>query len=260
MKLFFNSYKIPFVVTFIFVIMGIIYAFKCSPVYEVTSVSTISRKTIENPDYPLPEVRNRWVWLRDGLTLKNNLMAEQLIWRIVINNKILSKEFSLKVEFEKLSSEDHAKINDIKKNFNVDYSGPDDNIYTIKVKHQLKDIALEINKSLIVELSNLVLHKMALTYKEIILQLKQKKITAKNTSHINYITNLVHKLEASQIVERTLSKQRFKLIQSPQNSIKKVWPKIPFLILAFTILGLTTGFIFKFIFDFKSKSKIQLNL
>lgn len=241
MTSFFKFYKIPLINALIFLFFGYIYSIYTPHIYQATSIASLSRKSIENPEYGLPELRNRWVWMRDGLNYKNILEADSTAQAILEQtNKLRSLgKANLKT----------ITLKDLKSGINIDFSGPDDNLYTIKTKFKNPKTTLYINNALLNKLQIIIQNQQLENYQNVIDSLSEKSESAIDQKEKEYINNIIYKLKVTKVTVKTLSNKLFQIIQSPTNSIIKAWPKVPFIIISFTIMGLTLGFIYCILFQ-----------
>lgn len=74
-------------------LMGMLYCLAATPIYQVSGSATIVRSSLPPLVNLTPETRNRWVWVRDGLSMKEVLKQDKSFFDFVKNSEELKKRF-----------------------------------------------------------------------------------------------------------------------------------------------------------------------
>lgn len=243
MKTIKKYYLLPIICISISIIIASIYISISASIYKATSKVVIKRSKLEAPTISTPEIRNRWVWLRDGLDLKANLDSEQMLLTLFVNEKSLNIDFPS--TFENFSKKHITQFRKFKNNIQIDYSGPDDNIFRISTSFHNKKGALLLNKKLITTFKKLYLAEGKEAQKDLISSLENQDL-----SKSSHLIEAKEKLKLSFLASSITRSKSFQILVHPNSNITKIWPKPKFLILFSIIVGLFFGIILH-IFVFK---------
>lgn len=218
------EFKLSLIGVFLGALVSVFYSLQVAPVYQSVSEVLILRTKIETPFKVQEESRNRWIWLRDGLSLQQNILDESL-----------AKEIQAQLDREK---EQLFDLEALRKKVEVSYTGADEFLFKIKVSDTDKEAALKINELVFQRLKELYLDQpqqvfessLAAYTKEYPLSLRDKSFEA-----------TVAQLKALHAWEQAQREASFQVLLNPMISQNPIWPKKSALMVVGVLLGLFLG-------------------
>ncbi len=195
--------------------------------YESTSIIMLKRAQMERSGHSTEESRNRWVWVRDGLELKNELVSEGVLRKVleIVATKSPTKQIATDAPH-------------LRKQIEVHYSGGDDNLFTIRVQHSdpalvqaMADAYLEIFPNLAIERRRLALESS--------LSAMEKSLTDSTLSadQLSRKVEIIETIKGDITLAKAERDQRIVVIQSATPAVR-IWPQPIFILVAFACLGL----------------------
>jgi uncharacterized protein involved in exopolysaccharide biosynthesis len=194
--------------------------------YESTGIIMLKRAQMERSGHSTEDSRNRWVWVRDGLELKNELLSEEVLKRVAA----LAEKKSLPIQ----SPIDIAKL---RKQVEVHYSGGDDNLFTIRLRHLVPATAKEIVEAYLEVFPTLAIERR-LTALESSLESMEKSLLDKHLSPDQHSrkVEIIETIKSDVTFAKAERDQRIVIIQSASAPVI-VWPKPIFIFVAFGCFG-----------------------
>ena len=81
---------------------GIFYVKTTAKIYRVNSKVVLLRSMIPPADMVTPEPNNRWVWVRDGLALKESILSDSFLLKLRQDKELSARELSESEFFKNL--------------------------------------------------------------------------------------------------------------------------------------------------------------
>lgn len=209
---------IPFLIILpITIISSLLYFYQAEPIYRSTSEILINRDRIDGYNQNYPEIRNRWVWLRDGLAVKNKLLS------------IDKSDLFL-----------HKKID-------ISFTGADDYRYIISVQDSTISKAEATNKLLIKKLHHLINVEPIQNLDRLIHSLSNKIETLRKKDKLdedfsNGIKKSIQNMAIKKIILNSNKKDRIKILQNPESETLKIWPKLSHLLALAILISILLSF------------------
>ncbi|HAZ13619.1 MAG: hypothetical protein A2X86_13885 [Bdellovibrionales bacterium GWA2_49_15] len=246
------------------VICSVVYCLVAQPLFEVTGSIGIMRPTLPPVSNFMPETQNRWVWIRDGLAMKNMLLQDSLLQQIIAQSEILRQRLhSYSLKLPKMAQEDTMSnyIAFLKKSIKVQYTGGDANIFIFTVT--------DSNPALAKEVVNILMDRLKALYDEVMFKrndaslnalhlktvaLKQDLGNNRNGAMNSFLKGRISaaydaeaKLYVESVLQTIQSQTLLKVINTPYIPAHPIWPRWDLLILFSTVTGLLVGVFFYYI-------------
>ena len=194
--------------------------------FESTSIIMLKRAQMERSGHSTQDTGNRWVWVRDGLELKNELVSEVVLKKVIAI--IVTKN---------QSSQSALEVSQLRKQVEVHYSGGDDNLFTIRVQQNDPELAkamaeayLEIFPSLAIERRMQALESSLATMER---SLSEKGLSAEQQSRK---IDIIETIKSDITLAKSERDQRIVIIQSASPAVR-IWPQPLFILVAFGCFG-----------------------
>lgn len=231
----YSTQKIVLSSLVIFTLIGSVYSLNAPKIYSSKSHVAIFRLKIENPDNSSDESRNRWIWIRDGLSLKSALVTDSIIETIAQSDETL-KEMASSFDNKQLFNEH------IKKFINVQFTGADENNFIIEVKAPTSKLALDLNTLLFDRIKYLATKADQKKFNELVTVIKKKQhqLIKDQAGHAFY-DDKIRKLTFNHILEQKQKEEAFQVISKPTINDQPIWPRHKLLIGIFALIGLAFG-------------------
>jgi len=245
-----------------FVFIGVTYCFFARPLYEVSGTVTIIRPSLPPIAADTPEPRNRWVWIRDGLSFKEILLQDNIFSDFIDESETLQKRYKkFALKYSMLKSDD-LKVNfihHVKKEINLMYTGGDSNTFIFTVRDSNPIFAKELVNMLISNLQKMFEDMLYARNEEYlqVLERKMKSLELQNNnagsdglsatlvSHqLASLEDAYGKLSVENILQNVQSKKLVKIISHPNIPLFAVWPRWDLVLLFSTTLGVFSGSLF----------------
>ena len=256
-------WPIPFFVM-LGILCGVLYGFEASPVYEISGSIGIMRPTLPPVSNFMPETQNRWVWIRDGLSMKDMLLQDSLLSDLIQTSNVLKQRLEVFSSiYPKMDREDILSnyINELKKAIKIQYTGGDANIFIFTVTDRDPELAKGIVTLLMAHLKNLYEETMFarndISLNELYLKTNELKneIAYKHAESGNALLEgklraayeAGAKLYVENILQNVQSKTLFKVIDKPYIPTHPIWPRWDLLIFFAGLCGLLLGVVFYYI-------------
>lgn len=212
-----NIYRKIMLSTFtVFIVAAGLYDYLTIPVYEATGSIMVKRAQPERSGTSTEESRNRWVWVRDGLELRNHLQSETVLNAVV--KTILDKPDSTSV----------LNGQNLSEKLQIHYAGGDENVFTFKIKDRDRIQAqtvitqlMEVFPSLAIDTKTAALRK---SLKEIdsLIKLTDKK----DQVYVRKIA-IAKEIRTDLLFAEAERSSRVVVIRHPV--VEKVWPRKDFI-------------------------------
>lgn len=172
------------------------------------------------------ESRNRWIWLRDGLSLQQNILDESL-----------AKEIQAQLASEK---EQVFDLEALRKKVEISYTGADEFLFKIKVSDINKEAALKMNELVFQRLKELYLNQPQQVFESSLAAYTQEYPLSLRDKSFEVTVAQLKALHAWEQAQRETS---FQVLLNPMISQNPIWPKKSALIVVGVLLGLFLGLI-----------------
>ncbi len=256
-------WTIPFFVI-VGALCGLAYCAYTIPLYEISGSVGLLRPTLPPVSNYMPETQNRWVWIRDGLAMKNMLLQDSVLYDVIQSSEVLKERLELfSIEFPALQKDDLTSnfINKLKKSIKIQYTGGDANIFIFTVKDANPGLAKEIVSQLMSQLKSLYeeamfkrnslsldeLHVKTLALKQEIGMKSKNDTDSYLQSRLNAAYDAEAKLYVENILQNIQSKALLKTINDPYIPTHPIWPRWDLLIFFSTLTGLLIGVTFYYL-------------
>ncbi|UOF01844.1 hypothetical protein [Bdellovibrio reynosensis] len=246
MKQFFVKHKTTVLTTLAFVLVALIYSLVTPKVYQSSSRAVVFRMKLESPDGATEESRNRWIWVRDGLSISSALVSDEMLKKFLEENEPAKAAVQ---GFKSLGSQ----MNFLRRMVKIQYTGGDENNYIIEVKSSNQELALDLNKYVFNNLRFLVIEKDQKDY-EALLAKVQAEASGNNAGEKAYFQDKLVKLKFEHLVNQAQKENLFQTISEPAVSDRPVWPKPLALVVVALLAGVVFGYLLEFLlFYFKNQ-------
>ncbi len=187
--------------------------------YESTSIIMLKRAQMERSGHSTEESRNRWVWVRDGLELKNELVSESVLKKVleIVAAKTPTKGLTTDAPH-------------LRKQIEVHYSGGDDNLFTIRVQHADPALVQVIADAYLEVFPNLAIERRMLA-------LESLSDSSLSAEQISRKVDIIETIKSDITLAKAERDQRIVVIQSATPAVR-IWPKPIFILVAFACFGL----------------------
>ena len=194
--------------------------------YESTSIIMLKRAQMERAGHSTEDTRNRWVWVRDGLELKNELVSEGVLKKVLEIVATKSPEVQVATD-----------VTHLRKQVEVHYSGGDDNLFTIRVQQSNAAVAQAMAGAYLEVFPGLAIERRMLALESSLLSL-EKDLSSKELSadQISRKVEIIETIKSDITLAKAERDQRIVVIQSA-SSAARIWPQPLFIIVAFGCFG-----------------------
>lgn len=235
--------------TIAFFVLGLLYCVFAPKVYSSKSHVALFRLKIEVPDSSLEDSHNRWIWIRDGLSLKSALFTEAILNSLSNKSELIKKEIS-RFPNKRLA---YDYFNGL---INIQFTGADENNYLVEVKAKNPQIAYELNRAVFDRLKFLAVNADQNRFDDLIKKLRSKQTELKKDREAyTYYDDKIKKLSFANIVEQKQKEMAFEVISSPTLNEVPIWPRMNIILLAAAFFGLVFGLAIDFVL-----TNLNLNL
>lgn len=247
----------PFMWTIVFAILGaligIVSSFTIDPIYQGRAQALMVRIKIEPSSKTIEESRNRWIWIRDGLGIKANLLADETFDNFVKSYSTSIDFKSIKLPTSTLSRdmvpESQLLREELRKMVKVDFTGADDFRFLITVKSVSPQITLRLTEFLFERLELLLVQNYQVQFIE---ALKSYADVIEPFLKNQSLKDQVIKMRAEHAFEQAQRKNSFQILNKPTISPNPIWPRKKII----TLFGLFVGCMVGLAIDYiKLKSK-----
>lgn len=226
---FIKNFKFTLLGLFLGGISSLIIASKITPVFQSQSEVLILRSKGETPYKVHEETRNRWIWLRDGLSLQQNILDEKLAEEVFLKTR---KNIS-----------NGTALLELREKVLITYTGADEFLFKIQVRDPQKKIALEMNQLVFKRLEELFLRAPVEVFEKSLASFTEAYPTTLRDASFQAKVAELSALHAWEQAQREAS---FQVLLSPSILDEAVWPKKP----AILVMGLILGFLLGLVLDY----------
>jgi len=198
--------------------------------YESVSIIMLKRAQMERAGHSTEDSRNRWVWVRDGLELKNELISEDVLKNIL---EIVAEKSTSNLKLPETSH--------LRKTVEIHYSGGDDNLFTIRVQHTDPEFTRSVANAYLEVFPNLAIERR-MTALENSLQTMEKELLSKdlNQDQLSRKIEIIETIKSDITLAKAERDQRIVVIQNATPSVR-IWPRPLFILVAFGCFGVFIG-------------------
>lgn len=219
-----KKFKFSFAGIIFALLVSFVYIGNTTAIFESKSEVLILRTKLETPFKVQEESRNRWIWLRDGLSLQQNILDESLALKI-----------QDQVEPQKGQAFDLAAL---RKKVEVSYTGADEFLFKIKVADANKEAALKINQLVFDRLKELYLDQPQQIFEDSLAAYTEEY--PQNMRDKSFEATIAQ-LKALHAWEQSQRQASFQVLLNPMISQEPIWPKKSALMVVGFLLGLLLG-------------------
>ncbi len=229
------------------IVVGLVYSLTTKPVYQAQTHALMMRLKLEPGAKSVEESKNRWIWVRDGLAVKESLLSDEALddfiqqgnWQQSLE-KINSKQSSLP---ENLVSKEQLVREELRRIVRIDFTGADDYRYLISVKTSSAEMALALTKYLLNRLEYLL---VSVYHHHFIDSVKSYgAIVEPHIKNQSFVDELI-KMRAEHAFEQAQRRKSFLIIKKPELLPNPIWPQKKLIL----VLGLLVGVFFGLAIDF----------
>lgn len=236
-----SSRKIIISSTAFFFALGLLYCAFAPKIYSSKSHVALFRLKIEVPDSSLEDSHNRWIWIRDGLSLKSALFTETILSTVAAKDELVRKEIA-KFPNKRLAYEYFNGL------INIQFTGADENNYLVEVKAKDPHIAYELNRAVFDRLKYLAVIADQNRFDDLITKLRSKqKELRKDRETFVYYNDKIKKLTFANLIEQKQKEMAFEVISSPSINEVPIWPRMNIILLATVFFGFIFGLAIDFV-------------
>ncbi len=239
----------------VFALAALTYGLVTPKQFEVSASILVRRTAIEPIEGAGEAGKNRWVWVRDGLALKEELSSDATLMEIVRDVPDLSaRKDSFKATGTAASTAETAAdqevlfLETLRKEIKVLFNGADESVYEITVRDANPKVARQVVEALTLQLKRLVIDEAAAARHEGIAALAQQVVASEDAPGSKFVaaTGASHAkdrlddyrvfLTARDQLAKTEDDSRIRLLRHPVKA-ELAWPKIPFLVVLGALFG-----------------------
>lgn len=223
------------------ILLSTIYNTIAPDIFLSKSHVVIFRPRIENPDVGSDESRNRWIWIRDGLSMKSALVTDTMLKNIIISNPYVAN-------LTKSHPNEQFTLNYLKSLINIQFTGADENNFIVDVKAPNALLAYELNSLIFERMRYLAIDAEQLNFNAILneLQKKQIELKADPDSYIFY-RDKIKKMVFNHLIEQKQRESSFEILTRPSLNKNPIIPNKKFIIIFSTFIGIVLGLFCEFI-------------
>lgn len=218
-------------------LLSLIYSLTAIPQFQAQAQVTIRRATVEMPNLSNDSTKNRWIWIKDGLTTKRLLLADEFFARLARDTPHLAPG-----QHPAAAPENLRKL--LSPYIHIDYTGGDSDTYLLQVTAPQAQLAQDLAQALVAQLKRVAISQPLATQQKVIAALTQSRDNlTKQIIRINYrrqaklpptddlsaewrdTNNLLRQLNLYYQVAAAEADARFVVVVAPQLPSQAVWPQ-----------------------------------
>jgi uncharacterized protein involved in exopolysaccharide biosynthesis len=220
--------------------------------YDVTADVLLRRSQVEPIEGAGEAAKNRWVWVRDGLALKEELTSDETLAAVLKDVPELAARQAAFAEKAKLGDLDAADqevlyLESLRRQINVVFNGADESVFSLTLRDRDPRLARQVVKALIGQLKRLAVDEAAAARREAVQALGQKALAGDVGLGSKFVATVAGRgkdrlddyrifLAARDELYKTEDDSRVRVLRHPVKA-ELAWPKVPFLMIAGAILG-----------------------
>jgi len=233
-------------------VISAVYCFQAKPVYETVASVVIYRNRVENPNSVSEEAKNRWVWVRDGLTITEGLLPDDYLEEVVSKLPELQKRYDryktrllTRHTLETPDDEMPVFLQRIRQQIKIDYTGGDSNTFVFTVKDRSQPVARYLAESIIARLKAVWIDELRNAYTEALalIATDAAKAGPESSSMVSrsYLRNTYNGLLVQSRLNQATAEKNFQIVRRPSYPVAPIWPKPMLILLVGTVSGLVLG-------------------
>lgn len=236
-----KTFGLPLVFCCLF---GIVYIALATKHYTSTSSAVIFRPKVESPHAVDETSKNRWVWLKDGLTLQQSVKSDANLLDAI------DQIPGLQDAFRKYSakSKDRPNVDQkiefakkLSKGIKLEYTGADSSTYIVHVTHKDPEIAYRLNKFLLNVLKTRVTTEVKKHYERVLESIRTQYVVSEDEERTAHLKEAYNKILVSQAVSQSEAELNYQALSLPLVPIEPSSPKIIVILLTSILSGLALG-------------------
>lgn len=230
-------------------VAGLAYALAAKPVFESVASVVLYRDRVENPNSVSEDAKNRWVWVRDGLTLTEGLLSDDFFESVVKKSPPLQARFDAfrnsLVQRHGLPASEEAMLqfaHGLRKSLRIDYTGGDSNTFVFKARDASPAVARELAQAMVDRLRELWVterHDMAAAALAAIA--KDVPPGEAGLESRSYLRNTYNGLLVSARLADVLAARNFQVVRRPSLPLDPLWPRRSLIVALGALVGLLAG-------------------
>ncbi len=246
------------VLTLVGAAAGIAYHFTTKQVYETVASVVLYRDRIETPGASSEETKNRWVWVRDGLTLTESLLSDDALEAMVSQRPELQKRYDdyktrqlKRHQLERPDDEMPVFLHRIRNEIKIDYTGGDSNTFIFTVKDRSPQIAQYLAQSIVERLKHVWIDQLHENYTDALAAIAAEagKAGPENSSLVsrNYLRTTYNGLLVESRLSQVMAEKNFQIVRKPSFPVAPIWPNLTLVTLLGAAIGLLIGLFVTFL-------------
>lgn len=235
-----------------FALAALGYARMTPSTFEVTAEVLVRRTQVEPMEGASEAAKNRWVWIRDGLALKEELTSDDVLAETLKGVPALQARRDAFVTRAKLADlpsgdQDVLFFEEFRKQITVVFNGGDESVYGLTIRDKDAKLARETVTALIAQLKRLAVDEAAAARRDAVDALERKALAGDTELGSKFVSATTSRgkerlddyrvlLAARDELYKTEDQNRVKVLRHPVKA-EVAWPKAPLLM----ILGALAG-------------------
>ena len=232
------------------------YSLLTKPVYEAVTSVVLYRDRIENPNSVSEEGKNRWDWVRDGLTLTEGLLSDDALMAMVRVQPLLETRYeAFKAKLVKRHHLESAPENQdmalpmflqkLRNHIRIEYTGGDSNTFTFHVKDESAEVAKSLSQAMIERLKQVWVTSLRQSYSEVLAALGEEEgkagIESTSLKSRAYLRNSYNSILVASKLNEVMAERNFQVIKRPSLPVAPIWPRLCLLLVVGAVGGILAG-------------------
>lgn len=236
----------------VFALAALGYAKMTPNVYEVSAAVLVRRTQVEPMEGASEASKNRWVWIRDGLALKEELTSDDVLSGALKDVPALQARrdaYAAKAKINDLppGDQDVLFFEELRKQITVTFNGGDESVYGLTFRDKDAKVARETVTALIAQLKRLAVDEAAAARRDAVDALERKALAGDAEPGSKFVTATTSRgkerlddyrvlLAARDELYKTEDQSRVKILRHPVKA-GVAWPKVPVLMILGALVG-----------------------
>lgn len=220
-------------------LVGLAAAYVIPPSFEAKGSVVVLRKSVEISESTQEDDKNRWVWVRDGLALAQQLMSDDFLLPYLNSRPAMKSRLYSKVP-ESVGL--HLLGARLRKYVKVDFTGGDEYSFVISVRDRDANEALALALALMERINQLASKDVSRRYEAALDQMEQKFAKEKSQND-GIIKNRLQELKVNTWLTQAQENDRVKVLLQPYLPQRPCWPLSKIWFLAGLLLGSVVGYV-----------------
>jgi hypothetical protein len=212
--------------TSIALIIGFIVIATAPKIYQSQARVAITRLALEHPEKVNEESRNRWVWVRDGLSMQSLIVDDQLVE---------SFRETIKLTDGPEGREEFLRM------IRIDFTGADEFNLKFTVKGQSASVARDIAQALVERVQYLAIERFEETYQQVREALVNELHSSIDKGKTSYFEDRIRELDFFHRLEQTQRSGGVIVVQAPLLDEREIWPNKKAILALSLGIGLVSG-------------------